>query len=92
MAKSRYAVYVAPAADRGLRKLPDAAQRRIVSAIEALANDPRPPGAKKLAGQAKNLWRIRVDDYRIMYQIQDERLIVLVPRTGHRGEIYRKGR
>lgn len=91
-AQRRYTVYVAPAADRSLQKLPDAVQRRIVSAIEALADDPRPLGAKKLAGQAENLWRIRVGDYRIVYQIQDERLVVLVLRIGHRGGIYRKGR
>ena len=90
MAKRRYTVYVAPAADRDLKKLPDAVQRRIVSAIETLADDPRPPGTKKLAGQELNLWRIRVGDYRIVYQIQDERLIVLVVRIGHRGDIYRK--
>jgi mRNA interferase RelE/StbE len=91
VAKGRYTVYVAPSAHRSLRKLPDAVQRRIVSAIEALADEPRPHGAKKLAGQTDNLWRIRVGDYRIVYQIQDERLTVLVLRVGHRSDIYRKG-
>ena len=89
MAQKRYTVYVAPAADRDLRKLSNSVQRRIVSAIEALADDPRPPGVKKLAGQADNLWRIRVSDYRIVYQIQDERIVVLILRVGQRGDIYR---
>jgi mRNA interferase RelE/StbE len=92
VAKGRYTVYFVPAADRSLRKLPDVVQRRIVRAVETLADDPRPPGAKKLAGQAENLWRIRFGDYRIVYQIQDERLTVLVLRVGHRGDIYRTGK
>jgi len=56
--------------------------------IDALADNPRPSGAEKLKG-AKDLWRIRSGNYRIIYTIQDEALLVLVIRIGHRREVYR---
>jgi mRNA interferase RelE/StbE len=83
-----YAVEVAPAAVRQLRKLPPEARRRIQAAVELLAETPRPPGAKKLSGSSGD-WRVRTGDYRIIYEIQDDRLIVLVVAVGHRREIYR---
>jgi mRNA interferase RelE/StbE len=82
-----YSVQVAPAAVRQLRKLPPEARRRIQAAIELLAETPRPPGAKKLAGSSD--WRVRTGDYRIIYEIQDAQLIVLVVAMGHRRDIYR---
>ncbi len=63
-------------------------QRRIAAAIDRLAVDPRPSGVRKLTG-ADNLWRIRVGDYRIVYEIEDDRLVVLIVRIGHRRDIYR---
>jgi mRNA interferase RelE/StbE len=83
-----YAVEVAPAAVRQLRKLLPEARRRIQAAVELLAETPRPPGAKKLSGSSGD-WRVRTGDYRIIYEIQDDRLIVLVVAVGHRREIYR---
>lgn len=83
-----YAVQVAPAAVRQLRKLPPEARRRVQAAIELLAQTPRPPGAKKLSGSSGD-WRVRTGDYRIIYEIQDARLIVLVVALGHRRDIYR---
>ena len=82
-----YAVQVAPAALRQLRKLPPDARRRIQAAIELLADTPRPPGAKKLSGNSGD-WRVRTGDYRITYEIQDAQLIVLVVALGHRRDIY----
>jgi mRNA interferase RelE/StbE len=82
------AVEIAPATVRQLRKLTPDARRRIQAAIELLAETPRPPGAKKLSGSSGD-WRVRTGDYRIIYEIQDARLIVLVVAAGHRGEIYR---
>lgn len=90
MAKRKYRVVFAKAADRQLRKLPERLQQRLVRAAELLEDDPRPPGAKKLQG-AENLWRVRVGDYRILYEIQNTKLIVLVIRLAHRKDIYRKG-
>ena len=84
----RYAVYFKPSADRQLAKLPRDVQRRIVTAVEALADDPRPPGAVKITGD-NNLWRIRVGDYRVVYEIRKGRLVVLVLRVAHRKDVYR---
>ena len=61
--------------------------RRIQAAIELLAETPRPPGAKKLSGGSGD-WRVRTGDYRIIYEIRDAQLIVLVVAMGHRRDIY----
>lgn len=82
-----YSVQLAPAAVRQLRKLPPEARRRIQAAIEILAETPRPPGAKKLAGNSGD-WRVRTGDFRIIYEIRDAQLIVLVVAMGHRRDIY----
>jgi mRNA interferase RelE/StbE len=76
-----------PAAQRQLAKLPRNVGERIARAIDALSDQPRPSGCKKLAGP-DDLWRIRVGDYRIVYQIDDDRLVVLVTTIGHRREVY----
>ena len=83
-----YAVYYAPSADRDLRKLSREVQLRVHPRIADLANDPRPPGAKKLKG-TEALWRIRVGDYRVVYEIREQILLVLVVRVAHRREVYR---
>ncbi|MGB7980977.1 MAG: type II toxin-antitoxin system RelE/ParE family toxin [Candidatus Nanopelagicales bacterium] len=81
-------VEVAPAAARALRKIDPAAKRRIQAAIELLAQQPRPRGARKLAG-GEGEWRVRTGDYRIVYEIHDEVLLVLVVAVGYRRDIYR---
>jgi mRNA interferase RelE/StbE len=83
-----YRIQIAPSAVRQLRKLPASVQERIAGHIEELAIDPRPRGAIKLQGE-DDLYRIRVGDYRVIYTIRDDELIVLVLRVGHRREIYR---
>ena len=60
--------------------------RRIADAMTRLADQPRPPGCKKLTGI--DAWRIRVGDFRVVYEIHDDRLLVLVVRIGHRREVY----
>ena len=84
----KYAVYFKPSADRQFSRLPEDVQRRLVGEIALLALDPRPAGAVKLKG-AENLWRIRVGTYRIVYEIQDRALVVLVLRVAHRKDVYR---
>ena len=84
-----YAVAIAPAARRDLKKIPRKALQRIAETIDALADDPRPPGTVKLAGE-ENLYRVRVGDYRILYEIHDDQLLILVVRVGPRRDIYRK--
>lgn len=61
---------------------------RLAAAIDDLAADPHPPGSLKLAGGAGE-WRIRVGDYRIIYEVHGHRLLVLVVRVAHRREVYR---
>lgn len=80
-------VEVAAAAVRQLRKLDRSAQRRVQAAIELLAAEPRPNGARKLVG-GDGEWRVRTGDYRIVYEIHDNVLLVLVIAVGHRREIY----
>jgi len=91
MAKRMYKIAFAPAALRQLRKLPKPDQQRIMRAIQSLEDDPRPPNSKKLQG-AESFWRIRVGDYRVVYEIQDSKLIVFVLRIANRKDVYRQGK
>lgn len=77
-----------PAAARELQKLDPAARRRIQAVVELLADDPRPPAATRLVGGGRE-WRVRTGDYRVLYTIKDDVLLVLVIRLGHRREVYR---
>jgi mRNA interferase RelE/StbE len=83
-----YQVELAPAAVRQLKKLTRDIQQRIVQRLEELAQEPRPDGVVKLEG-VESLYRIRLGDYRIVYQIQDEILLIMVVKIAHRREVYR---
>lgn len=83
-----YRVELTPAAQRQIKKLSADSRQRIVVAIEALAADPRPITVKKMQGE-ENLYRVRLGDYRIIYQIQDKALLVTVVRVGDRRDVYR---
>lgn len=89
MTLARYRVEISPAAARQLRKLDPPARRRIQAAVELLADEPRPPGAKKLVG-GRGEWRVRTGDFRIVYEIWDGAVVVVVLAVGHRREIYRR--
>ena len=82
-----YAVEFLPSAARALAKLDPAVRRRIGRRVDGLTADPR-AGAVKLRG-ADDVWRARVGDYRILYVIEDLRLVVVVVRIAHRREAYR---
>jgi len=84
-----YSVTFTKASKRQFDKLPHPAKQRLGAAIEQLARDPRPAGAIKLSGE-DGLYRVRGGDYRAIYQIQDERLLILVVKVGHRREVYRE--
>ena len=84
-----YRIEIAPAAVRQLRKLDPTARRRVQAAIELLADQPRPSGATKLAG-GDGEWRVRTGDYRIVYEVHDDVLLVLVVAVGHRRDIYQR--
>jgi mRNA interferase RelE/StbE len=83
-----YAVEISNSAAKSLAKIEKATRLRIIGAIELLAVDPRPPGVKMLRGGEQGRWRARVGDYRIVYTVQDDRLIILVLRVAHRREVY----
>ena len=85
---NRYRVELLPAARRQLEKCEPAVKQRLKTAIDRLATNPRPAGSKRLKGLA-DLLRIRVGEYRILYRVVDERLVVLIIRVGHRREVYR---
>jgi mRNA interferase RelE/StbE len=81
-----YTIEIAPAAERQLKALSKSLQDRIVQQLLALQATPRPPGVKKLDS---DIYRVRVGDYRIIYQIQDQALLILVLRVRHRKDVYR---
>ncbi len=83
-----YRVSLTPTAARQLRKFDPHARRRIQAVLELLAVEPRPPAATRLVGGSGE-WRVRTGDYRVVYDIEDDKLLVLVLRVGHRREIYR---
>ena len=83
-----YSVEFSTSAAKSLAKLEKAKRLRIVGAIELLSVDPRPPGAKMVRGGDHGRWLVRVGDCRVIYTIQDNRLIVLVLGVAHRREAY----
>ena len=83
-----YKVEITPAAKRQIKKLIQSVQLAIVERLEQLAENPRPPGVLKMQG-AESLYRIRVGDYRIIYEIQDQTLLIAIVKVGHRGDVYR---
>jgi mRNA interferase RelE/StbE len=84
-----YVVQVAASAAKALTKLDKSNRARIAGAIELLSVDPRPPAAKQLRGGLEGRRRLRVGDYRVVYAIEDDRLLVLVLRVAHRREVHR---
>jgi len=84
-----YDVRLAPAAVRQLRNLEPAGRRRVQAAIDLLAAEPRPPSARQLVGGAGE-WRVRTGDFRIIYEIHDQQLLVLVIKVGHRRDVYER--
>ena len=83
-----YRVLLERSAEKDLARLSSEIHVRVVRTIQALAMNPRPPGCRKLAG-SKHDWRIRVGDYRVVYEIADEIRVVRINRVRHRGEVYR---
>jgi mRNA interferase RelE/StbE len=84
---AKYALGIKPSARKELENLSDSLIARLAPKIDALAADPRPSGCRKLHGY-KDLWRIRVGDYRVVYIIDDDRKTVSVTRVAHRREVY----
>jgi len=83
-----YTVQFKPLALRQLEKLPRDAQKRLAAKIEGLRDDPFPAGCKKMAA-LPDTWRARVGDYRVVYQVHQKILLILVLTVGHRKHVYR---
>jgi mRNA interferase RelE/StbE len=83
-----YRVILTPAAERQFAKLSHQAREMIAAALLALAGNPRPPGCVKLSG-GEDIWRLRVRQYRVIYQILDDQLIVTVVKIADRTDVYR---
>lgn len=84
-----FKVDLGPKARKFIRKQDTLLQQQIIRKLRELENDPRPDGCKRLQGH-RDLYRIRSGDYRIIYTIKDNQLLVLVVQIGHRREIYRE--
>jgi mRNA interferase RelE/StbE len=84
-----HSIQLSPAAARELRKFDPPVRRRIQAVLELLADEPRPPSAKRLVGGSGE-WRVRTGDYRVIYEIYDHRLLILVLRIAHRREVYNR--
>jgi len=82
-----YAVSVLRRVQRELENLPPDVYGRIARALRSLAEDPRPPGCQKLG--RRDGWRIRVGNYRVLYDIDDAAHAVMIVHVGHRRDVYR---
>ena len=82
-----YAVELKPSARKELESLPDTVLARVVRRVEALQQEPRPAGCKKLKGY-KDQWRVRIGDWRVIYIVDDKARLVSVTRIAHRREVY----
>ncbi|HMU62960.1 MAG TPA: type II toxin-antitoxin system RelE/ParE family toxin [Gemmatimonadales bacterium] len=82
-----YSLEIKRSAAKELAQVPPKDRGRIVARIQALADDPRPVGAERLSGQER--YRVRQGDYRILYEIEDQVLRIMVVKIGHRRDVYR---
>lgn len=83
-----YSVELTRTAEKQLRRVAKRDRSRLLDAIEALGTKPRPQGARKLQGY-EDIYRIRVGQYRVVYEVIDDRVVVIVLKLGHRKDIYR---
>lgn len=86
---ARYELRVRSSVAKDLRGIPKADVERILVRIEALRDDPRPPGSEKLSAQER--YRVRQGNYRIIYGIEEAEVVVEIVKVGHRREVYRDG-
>jgi len=82
-----YEIYFKESVEKDFRTIPKEDLKKILRRIEALSNDPRPPGHEKLTGQER--YRVRQGLYRIIYSVQDKELTIWIVRVGHRKDVYR---
>lgn len=88
MSDPGYRVEFTATARKQLARLDTSVQTRILKVARLLAAEPRPPAARRLKADSE-LWRVRVGDYRVVYSIEGDRLVVAIARVGHRSSVYR---
>jgi len=84
---SSYKIKFSKGAVKDIRKLPKTTVERILYKVFSLATNPTPPGCRKIAGM-ENLWRVRVGNYRILYTVEDDILLIEIIKIGHRKDVY----
>jgi mRNA interferase RelE/StbE len=84
---AKYEIYFKESVEKDFRTIPKKDLKNILQRIEALSEDPRPPGHEKLTGQAR--YRVRQGLYRIIYSVQDKALTIWIVKVGHRKDVYR---
>jgi len=82
-----YSIEILRSAQKELAKINEIDRIKLINSIRSLALEPRPNGCKKLSG--RSAWRIRIGNYRIIYEIQDQKLVILIVAVGHRKNIYK---
>jgi mRNA interferase RelE/StbE len=85
----KYRIIFRKSVAQDMRRIPNRDLRRILAAIDSLSEEPRPSGVERLSGQEK--YRVRQGKYRIIYEIKDKEVIVVVVKVGHRKDVYRRG-
>jgi len=84
----RYKIVFRKSVAKDLRRIPSQDLRRILATVDSLSEEPRPSGVEKLSGQEK--YRVRQGNYRIIYEIKDDEVVVVVVKVGHRRDVYRR--
>ncbi len=85
---ANYKIFIKPSAAKELKRIPQKELKRITSKIQTLSEEPRPHGCEKLSAQER--YRLRQGNYRIVYSIEDDKLIVYVVKIAHRRDVYKK--
>jgi len=85
---AKYEIQISRSAEKALKRLPKRDLSKVVQAIQSLALSPFPPGCRKLTGE-ESTFRIRVGIYRLIYEVEDKKLLIWVLKIGHRKDIYR---
>lgn len=85
----RYVVLLESRAEKELKSLPEGVFKRVDTKLQVLSLNPRPRGVAKLKGKESEGWRLRIGDYRLLYQIDDKENIIRIYRIKHRREVYR---
>jgi mRNA interferase RelE/StbE len=84
----KYRIVFRKSVAQDLRRIPNQDLRRILAAIDSLSEEPRPSGVERLSG--KERYRVRQGNYRIIYEIDDKEVVVVVVKVGHRKDVYRR--